>query len=79
MRTFEEVRKDIREVNSQILELKTQLYILQGKKEELIREHNELVAELSRFNQLGYTTQKVEEAIQAINQGLEELPKLMIQ
>ena len=37
---------DLLEVNRQILELKTQLILLNARKEELIREHNEIIMEL---------------------------------
>ena len=46
MKTLEQIDKELNELNNEIMELKTRLYILQGRKQELIEEHNKVVMDL---------------------------------
>lgn len=46
MKNLQENHDKILEINRKILDLKTELVLLEGQKNELIKEHNEMIMDL---------------------------------
>ena len=46
MKTLEQWDKEMLELNHEIMELKTKLRILEGRRQDLFKEHNQMVMDL---------------------------------